>query len=74
MIVDVNLGSGMTGYDVARYARTIDAALPGIYVSGQTSQVSFQIPGVAGSLFIAKPFEPVELLDRLRKLVWDNDD
>src|SRR4051812_30083244 len=41
MIVDVNLGAGTTGYDVARFAREIDAALPVIFVSGQTSRDSF---------------------------------
>jgi DNA-binding response OmpR family regulator len=74
MIVDVNLGSGTTGYDVARFARRIDAALPVIFVSGQTSPVSLQANGVAGALFLAKPFTADELLDQVRKLVGDNDD
>jgi DNA-binding response OmpR family regulator len=74
MIVDVNLGSGTTGYDVARFARQIDQALPVIYVSGQTSPKSFAANGVPGSLFLAKPFTMDELLDPLRKLVGDNDD
>lgn len=74
MIVDVNLGSGTTGYDVARFARTIDPALPVIYVSGQTSTVSFKANGVPGSLFLPKPFSMQDLLDRLRMLVGDNDD
>jgi DNA-binding response OmpR family regulator len=74
MIVDVNLGSGTTGYDVARFARQIDQALPVIYVSGQTSPTSFEANGVPGSLFLAKPFTMDELLDQTRKLVGDNDD
>jgi DNA-binding response OmpR family regulator len=74
MVVDVNLGSGTTGYDVARFARRIDAALPVIYVSGQTSPVSFEANGVPGSLFLAKPFTTDELLEQVRKLVGDNDD
>src|SRR3954468_16631586 len=56
MIVDVNLRTGTTGYDVARYARRIDPSLPVIYVSGQTSQDSFKANGVPGSLFLEKPF------------------
>lgn len=74
MIVDVNLGSGTTGYDVARYARRIDPRLPVIYVSGQTSSASFEVNGVPGSLFLPKPFTADELLDQVRKLAGDNDD
>jgi DNA-binding response OmpR family regulator len=74
MVVDVNLGRGHTGYDVARFARGLDAALPVIYVSGQTSPVSFNTNGVAGSLFVPKPFTADELMAQLAKLVGDNDD
>jgi CheY-like chemotaxis protein len=74
MIVDVNLGVGTTGYDVARFARQIDPALPVIYVSGHSSQVSFELNGVRGSLFLPKPFKPNALLQLVHKLVGDNDD
>lgn len=74
MIVDVNLGSGTTGYDVARFARRIEPSLPVIYVSGQTSEDSFQTHGVAGSLFVPKPFTAADLRERLHMLVGDNDD
>jgi DNA-binding response OmpR family regulator len=74
MIVDVNLGSGTTGYDVARFARRTDPELAVIYVSGQTSRVSFEANGVPGSLFLEKPFNVQDVLGRLRKLVGDNDD
>lgn len=73
IVVDVNLGRGTTGYDVARYARQLAPQAPVIYVSGQTSQASFRANGVAGSLFLPKPFTGAELLHRLRMLVGDND-
>jgi CheY-like chemotaxis protein len=73
MIVDVNLGSGTTGYDVARFARRTDPGLAVIYVSGQTSRASFEANGVPGSLFLEKPFTMQGVLDHLRKLVGDND-
>jgi DNA-binding response OmpR family regulator len=73
MIVDVNLGSGTTGYDVARFARKLQSGLPVIYVSGQTSEASYRANGVPGSLFVPKPFTADELTERLRKLVGDND-
>ena len=74
MIVDVNLGAGTTGYDVARFARRIDPQLPVLYVSGQTSDASVQANGVVGALFLAKPFTPGELLEHIHVLVGDNDD
>jgi DNA-binding response OmpR family regulator len=74
LIVDVNLGAGTTGYDVARFARRADPEFAIIYVSGQISQASVQANGVPGGLFLAKPFTADELLDQLRKLVGDNDD
>jgi DNA-binding response OmpR family regulator len=74
MIVDVNLGAGTTGYDVARFARRLQPQLPVIYVSGQTTEVSYQANGVPGSLFVPKPFTPGELMEQVHKLVGDNDD
>ena len=73
MIVDVNLGTGTTGYDVARFARVLDPQLAVIYVSGQTSEKSFKAFGVPGSLFLPKPFLPAELLERVRILTGDID-
>lgn len=74
MIVDVNLGSGTTGYDVARFARRSDPELAIVYVSGQTSPASIEANGVPGGLFLEKPFTATDLLDQIRKLVGDNDD
>ena len=74
MIVDVNLGRGTTGYDIARFARAIAPGIPVIYVSGQTSPASHRANGVTGSLFLPKPFTAQDLLERLRMLLGDNDD
>ena len=74
MIVDVNLGVGATGYDVARFARTIDPALPVIFVSGQTTEESLKANGVPGALFVPKPFTAPELMDQIHRLMGDNDD
>lgn len=74
MIVDVNLGAGHTGYDVARFARTIDPQLPVIFVSGQTSPDSFRAHAVPGGLLVPKPFTAAELMAELVKLVGQNDD
>jgi CheY-like chemotaxis protein len=74
MILDVNLREGMTGYDVARFARTIDPALPVVFVSGQSSPHSVSANGVPGALFVAKPFTAAELMAKVHMLVGDNDD
>lgn len=63
LIVDVNLGAGTTGFDVARYARQDNPGLPVVYVSGDASQGSFRAFGVPGSLFVEKPFTAEQLQD-----------
>jgi DNA-binding response OmpR family regulator len=73
VIVDVNLGRGTTGYDVARFARTLAPQVAVIYVSGQSSEASFRTNGVPGGVFLQKPFTPSALRDRLRRLLGDND-
>ena len=74
MIVDVNLRRGMTGYDVARFARTIDPALPVVFVSGETTATSIESNGVHGAVFLPKPFVAEELMAKVHMLVGDNDD
>ena len=69
ILVDVNLGEGTTGFDVARFARQMDSALPVIYVSGHASENSFKAFGVPNSAFVAKPFSADELLATLSGLV-----
>ncbi|WP_165837259.1 response regulator [Phenylobacterium hankyongense] len=66
LILDVNLGSGTTGFDVARFARQVIPELPVIYVSGEASQTNFSAFGVPDSDFVEKPFTPDELLTTLR--------
>ena len=73
LVIDINLGPGTTGFDVARFARQIDPEIPVIYVSGQTTPASFAAFGVPGSVFLAKPFTAAELTQRLRTLVCANE-
>src|SRR5688572_1768316 len=54
VIVDVNLGVGVTGFDVARFARKQDPKVPVLFVSGQASEKSFKAFGVAGAAFLPK--------------------
>lgn len=69
LILDVNLGRGTTGYDVARFARQVSPGVAVLYVSGQSSEASFRTNGVPGSAFLLKPFTPAELTERVLALM-----
>ncbi|MFL5295069.1 MAG: response regulator [Phenylobacterium sp.] len=73
LLVDVNLGAGTTGFDVARFARQLIPDLPVIYVSGQASTQSFKSFGVPDSAFVAKPFTADELIEAVRSRIPAND-
>jgi DNA-binding NtrC family response regulator len=66
LVVDINLGTGTTGYDVARFARQVIPAIPVIYVTGQGSPLSFGAFGVPDSAFVQKPFNADDILQPLR--------
>jgi DNA-binding response OmpR family regulator len=73
IIVDVNLGTGTTGFDVARFARQMDPKMAVLYVSGAASEGSFKAFGVPGSAFLEKPFEAADLVARMTDLVGGAD-
>ncbi|MDB5446583.1 MAG: CheY-like receiver [Phenylobacterium sp.] len=62
LVIDVNLGRGTTGYDVARYARQVMPDVAVVYVSGEVQPGSFKAFGVPESEFLEKPFAPEELV------------
>jgi len=65
LVVDVNLGPGTTGYDVARFARQVIPDLPVLYISGEVGAEAFSSFAVPDSGFLEKPFMPDELLAAL---------
>lgn len=69
LVVDVNLGAGTTGFDVARFARQAFPTLPVIYVTGEATHESFLAFGVPDSVFIEKPFDLDELAEAVLKRV-----
>lgn len=71
LVVDINLGSGTTGYDVARFARQMRPDIAVLYVTGQASEGSFKAFGVPKSGYMPKPFEPEDLLLSLKLLIGD---
>jgi CheY-like chemotaxis protein len=61
LVIDINLGAGTTGFDVARFARQLIPDLRVVYMSGETRPDAFKTFGVAGSAFLSKPFTMAEL-------------
>ncbi len=65
LFVDINLGLGTTGFDVARYARTLAPKVPVVFISGMEDERSVSRFGVAGAIFLKKPFGAAELSEAL---------
>jgi CheY-like chemotaxis protein len=65
VIVDVNLGVGTTGFDVARRARQVTPEIRVVYISGEANARSWMTFGVPSSDYVSKPFP----LDRLACLL-----
>lgn len=61
LITDVNLGSGLDGWEVAQQARELISGLPVIYVSGASHQ-HWTSKGVPESMMISKPFAPAQIV------------
>ena len=64
LVVDINLGQGTTGFDVARFARRLNEAVPVIYITGGSPQ-SVSAFGVEGGVLVSKPFDRELLLDAI---------
>jgi DNA-binding response OmpR family regulator len=56
LVVDIDLGRGTTGFDVARHARRLNPAIPVVYITG-TSLRSLGAHGVDGGVLVPKPFD-----------------
>jgi DNA-binding response OmpR family regulator len=69
LIVDINLGAGTTGFDVARFARQMRPDMAVMYVTGQASAEAFRAFGVPNSGYLAKPFEAEDLVLTLETLL-----
>lgn len=65
LVVDIDLGSKVTGIDVARFARRVIPDLPVIYVSGKAPPEALEAQGAPAGAFVQKPFRADELLGKL---------
>ena len=64
LVVDINLGRGTTGFDVARRARTLDPEIAVVYVTGGPP-TSVAVHGVKGAVLVPKPFTREDLIGAL---------
>jgi DNA-binding response OmpR family regulator len=72
VITDIRLGSGPDGWAVARHAREIAPTMPIVYMSGDSAH-EWASQGVPGSVMLAKPFAPAQLVTAVATLVTQAD-
>ena len=70
LITDIGLPRA-SGWSLAHEARTLRAGLPVIYISGHAGS-EWRTHGVAGSVFLCKPFGFDELLENVTRLMPAN--
>ena len=68
LVTDVRLGSGPSGWDVARHAREADPSFPIVYVSGDSAH-EHGVLGVPDSIMVQKPFAPVQIVTAVTTLL-----
>lgn len=69
LVTDINLGrSTLTGWDVARHARSLDPELAVVYMTGD-SAAEWASQGVPNSILLNKPFAPAQLVTAIAQLL-----
>jgi CheY-like chemotaxis protein len=70
VLTDIRLGAGPDGWRVADRSRELSADLPVVYMSGDSAH-QWAERGVAGSLMLAKPFEPQTLVEAVGRMLGE---
>ncbi|MGN8000952.1 response regulator [Sphingomonas sp. 22176] len=68
LVTDVRLGSGSTGWDVARRARELKPTMPVVYMTAESAE-EWSAQGVPKSILVQKPFAPAQLLAAISTLI-----
>ena len=63
LVTDINLGKGVTGFDIARKARALNPALTVVFITGHEHQLDRF--GVQGALLVEKPFGVDEFVEKV---------
>jgi CheY-like chemotaxis protein len=68
LLTDIDLGPGPDGFDVGRQARRLRPGLPVVFVSG-TVGIYHAARRLPGSIFVAKPFQPAQIIQALEQVI-----
>ena len=68
LVTDINLKGRMTGWEVAKQARQIEANFPIVYMSGAAG-ADWTSHGVPNSIMLEKPFAPAQLVTAVSQLL-----
>lgn len=68
IVTDINIGSGPTGWDVARHARALRPDIPVIYMTGGAS-AEWPIHGVPRSILVGKQFASGQITTAIATLL-----
>jgi DNA-binding response OmpR family regulator len=68
LLTDVNLGDGISGWELARQIREITPGFPVVYMTGASAR-DWKSKGVVGSILIEKPFAPAQLANAVSQLL-----
>jgi DNA-binding NtrC family response regulator len=68
LVSDIKLGSGPTGWDVAKRARELNEHLPVVYMTGGNGH-EWASQGVPNSILIGKPFAPAQIVTAVSQLL-----
>jgi CheY-like chemotaxis protein len=69
IVVDLRLGQGPTGWDVAKYARSVSNRMPVAYITGDALLARDNPDRVQGGVILRKPISDHQLLLALRSLI-----
>jgi DNA-binding response OmpR family regulator len=69
VLVDLRLGQGPTGWDVAKFARAHSTRMPVAYITGDDSLARENPERVQGAVILRKPVSDRKLLATLRTLI-----
>lgn len=68
LVTDIRLGTGPTGWELARHARTLNDHLAVVYTSGD-SGAEWSAEGVPSSVYVQKPYAPAQLVAAISGLL-----
>jgi CheY-like chemotaxis protein len=68
LVTDINLGTGINGWEVARQIREINPDLPIVYMTGDSVE-AWNSKSVPESVLLQKPFAPAQMVTAVSQLL-----